>query len=55
MKTIIEIIKFFAASLATLCGLACLAAGVFCLYGGPDGFHCGDKTFGRNSFTTLKH
>ena len=37
MKTVIEIIKFFAASLATLCGLACLAVGVFCLYGGPDG------------------
>ena len=37
MKTVIEIIKFFAALSATLCGLACLAGGVFCLYGGPDG------------------
>ena len=37
MKEFLLIIKFFAAILLTLGDLACFAAGIFCLYGGPDG------------------
>ena len=37
MKEILITIKFLAAILLTLGDLACFAAGIFCLYGGPDG------------------
>ena len=37
MKEFLLIIIFFAAILLTLGDLACLAVGIFCLYGGPCG------------------
>ena len=45
MKEFIAIIKIFAALSATLADLAFFAAGIFCLYGGPDG-----EAFCTNAF-----